>query len=74
MKYCLICGEKIDRPFAATVEHFRPIDLGQWPYVIGNFRTFGLWSGLHANVTLLSPVINTILHWKHRKSRLEVAA
>ena len=70
MSRCLVCGEESKRWFAATVWHFRPIDWEQRHYVLGNFRTFGFWSGLRSNVTLLFPVMNTLLNWRVRKHRI----
>jgi hypothetical protein len=74
MGRCVICGDTTDRPFVAVVWHFRPLDWSQLHWVRGNFKTFGFWSGLRANITLLFPVANTLLNWKHRKSRLEIDA
>jgi hypothetical protein len=63
---CLICGEPTKRPVIATLLHFRLIDFGQWQFVRGTYSAFGLRSVL----TLVSPICNTLIHWKHRKSRL----
>lgn len=68
MKTCIICGEKTERPIAAAVEHFRPIDWEQRHWVKGTFKAFG-WS---AALTLMFPFLNTILHWKYRKMRLVI--
>jgi hypothetical protein len=67
---CVICGDFTTRPFAAMVDHFRPIDWPQRKFLVGNFRAFGFWSGLHSNICLMFPFLNTLLNWKHRKSRL----
>lgn len=72
MKTCLICGRNTTNAFADFVRHFRVIDWPQRHYVKGNFRTFGYWSGLRANITLMFPFLNTIINWKHRKSSLEI--
>lgn len=74
MSTCIICGDTTPSPFTAFVYHFRPIDWEQRSYIRGNFKMFGLWSGLRANLTLMSPFLNTILNWKHRKGKLEFEA
>lgn len=71
-RYCAICGDETIHPFAAFVQHFRPYAGGNWGYVVGNCKTFGFWSGMRSNLTLLSPVMNTIIHWKYRKMKLEI--
>jgi hypothetical protein len=72
MKQCIICGEKTKRPLAAVVEHFRPIDWSQRHYLRGNFKVFGFWSGLRANITLMFPIVNTLWNWKQRKATLDL--
>ena len=72
MKHCIICGGKTSQPFSAAVNHFRPIDWKQRHFVRGNFATFGFWSGLMANVTLVFPFLNTLINWKYRKMRLVI--
>lgn len=72
MKRCMICGDITERPFAAAVYHFRPIDWEQRHFLRGNFKAFGFRSGLRANLTLLFPFVNTLWNWKHRKSYLEI--
>jgi hypothetical protein len=72
MKRCVICGDSTTRPFAAAIEHFRPIDWPQRHFIKGNFKMFGLKIGLRANITLMFPWANTILHWKYRKHGLEI--
>jgi len=73
MKTCIICGDHTSRPLAAVVYHFRPIDWEQRSFIMGNFQTFGFWSGLRSNLTLMFPFLNTILNWKYRKHRLVFA-
>jgi hypothetical protein len=70
MSECLICGDRTDRPFEAFVWHFRFIDLPQWRFIVGNFKTFGFWLGLRGNVTLMFPFLNTLINWKWRRHRL----
>lgn len=71
-KYCMICGRQTLAPVADFVGHFRPYASGNWGYVVGNCKTFGFWSGMRSNVTLLFPFLNTIIHWKYRKMSLEI--
>lgn len=70
---CLVCGDICDKWIQATIHHFRPIDWEQRSFIRGNFKAFGVWSGLRANITLLFPVMNTLFNWKYRKSRLVFA-
>ncbi len=70
---CLVCGEVSAKWIQATIWHFRPIDWEQRGFIRGNFKTFGAWGGLRANVTLLFPFLNTLLNWKYRKARLELS-
>lgn len=42
------------------------IDFSMLRYVRATYQTFGFRSAL----TLASPLMNTIIHWKHRNSRL----
>jgi hypothetical protein len=67
---CPICGQNTTAPFVSAISHFRPIDWEQRCYIRGNFKTFGFWSGLRANLTLLFPFINTVWNWKYRKDHL----
>lgn len=72
MDRCLICNGETSKPFVAFVYHFRPINWADRKYIRGNFKTFGFWAGLRANVTLIFPFLNTILNWKYRKMHLEI--
>lgn len=61
---------KIDggRPFKR--HEFNLLD---WPmrfYVRGNFSAFGLWAGLRANITLMCPLLNTLLNLNRRNKQL----
>jgi hypothetical protein len=51
-------------------DELRLIDWEQREYVRGNFKMFGFWGGLTANVTLVFPVVNFIVNFKRRHSRL----
>ena len=72
MKHCIICGDETKRPYAAAVEHFRPFAWHDPKYIRGNIKTFGFWSGMRGNITLYFPFLNTLIHWRYRKSRLEI--
>lgn len=39
----------------------KPIDFGGFKYVRGTYQTFGLKAAL----TMLSPLLNAIVYWKH---------
>lgn len=41
-------------------------------FVRGNFHAFGLWHGLTANLTLMSPLLNVLINWKHRNQELRI--
>lgn len=66
MKTCCICGESTSKPLRAIWEHLAPIDWSQMSWFRGTFKA----CGLSAAVTLISPLLNTVLHWKYRKMRL----
>ena len=72
MNKCIICGIETDQPIREALWHFRLVDWNQWQFWRGNIRTFGFWSGMEGNLTLSFPIINTLWHWKHRKSRLVI--
>lgn len=55
------------------MSQFRLLDLSMRQYVRGNFVMFGFWGGLRANITLLSPLANLLINWKHRNSHLSFA-
>lgn len=70
MKKCIVCDEPTSTPVREALWHFRLVDWGQWRFWPGNMRMFGFWSGLRSNLTLSFPILNTLLNWEHRKSRL----
>lgn len=72
MGKCVICDGETSHPIKAALHHFRLVEWGQWQYWRGNIRTFGWTSGLRASLTLSFPILNTLWHWKHRKSRLVI--
>lgn len=72
MKRCLICGDETKRPIAATLEHLRLYESGNWGWFKGNMRAFGAWSGFWSSVGLVCPLFNTLRHWKYRKVTLAV--
>lgn len=69
---CLICGEPSEKPIRSTFSHLWLYVPGQWKYLRGNVRMFGLWDGFWGTVYLVSPLLNTLRHWKYRKHRLSV--
>lgn len=68
---CQWCGEVTEHPFMALFSHFWLYQPGQWKYMRGNVRTFGLWDGFWGTIYLIFPFANSLRHWRHRKSRLE---
>lgn len=66
---CLVCGEPTVCPIRAILWHFRPIEHPRvwFGYLRGTYRLFGLRSV----VTLVSPFLNTVIHWKYRHHRLK---
>jgi hypothetical protein len=70
---CIVCGEETDRPSASAFSHFYLYTPGQWKWLKGNMRTFGRFSGFMSTLYLAFPALNTLRHWKHRKSRLDLA-
>lgn len=69
--HCPICGEPTNEVIVSTLWHFRPIQSPKvwWDFVTGTYRNFGVI----AVVTLVSPLLNTIIHWKYRRDRLDIA-
>ena len=65
---CWICGEETKKLWPALWEHLKPIDWEGRYFIKGNYQTFGLRSV----ITLMSPLLNTIIHWKYRKHRLRI--
>ena len=72
MKTCPICGSKTPRPILAALEHFKVWELNQLKYMRGNIKAFGLVDGFMATIYLMSPIINTLRHWKYRKHHLKI--
>ena len=73
MNACPICGERSTRPVLATLHHLRLYESGNWRFFRGNMAAFGRWRGFWSTVCLISPLFNTLRHWKYRKCRLELA-
>jgi hypothetical protein len=69
-KHCIICGDNTKHPIRAALHHFRLVDWNQWQFWRGNIQTFGFWRGLQGSLTLSFPILNTLIHWRHRKSKL----
>ncbi len=44
----------------------------QQGYLKGNISAFGLWHGFIGTITLVSPLLNRIIHWKHRNKYIEL--
>lgn len=56
-------------------DEWKPLDLWTkpWRYWRGNMRMGGgLWSGLQGNITLWSPLLNKLIHWKYRNMHLDI--
>lgn len=71
-RYCVICGEKTEQPFAAAVYHYRVYERGNWKFLKGNQTMFGFWDGLHSTICLAFPFYNTLIHWKYRRHFLVI--
>lgn len=69
---CIICGETTNTPWRSAFSHFWFYMPGQLQWWRGNIKAFGFWSGLHASICLSFPFYNTLRHWRHRKSRLDI--
>lgn len=55
-------------------DQWKPIELwgSPWRYWRGNMA-FGFWLGLRSNITLWSPLLNKIIHWKYRNVDLDIS-
>jgi hypothetical protein len=69
---CLWCGEETTHPVRDLFAHFWIYQPAQWQYLKGNMATFGRWSGFWSTVELAFPMFNSLRHWRHRKTRLEL--
>lgn len=43
-----------------------PLDWSQRHFIRGNINAFGLRHGLWVSVTLMSPLLNTLVYWRYR--------
>lgn len=55
-------------------DQWKPIELWDkpWRYWRGNMG-FGFWPGLRSNITLWSPLLNKLIHWKYRNVHLDIS-
>lgn len=54
---------------------WKPLDLWikPWLYWRGNMRMGGgYWNGLRSNITIWSPLLNKLIHWKYRNMHLDI--
>ncbi|MDE2104486.1 MAG: hypothetical protein KGL39_45040 [Patescibacteria group bacterium] len=66
---CIICGEKLkpgSNRLMSAFWHFRPLEWKQRPWFRGTLKRFGI----SAAIGLMSPLYNTLRHWKYRKAKL----
>ena len=59
--------------WVALWNEWKPLELWDrpWQYWRGNMAMSGnLWDGLRSNITLWSPLLNKLVHWKYRNSHL----
>ncbi len=75
MSICIQYRRKKYNKWVALWDRWKPLDLWvkPWKYWRGNFDMGGtFWQGLRSNITLWSPFLNTIIHWKYRNVHLDV--
>lgn len=75
MKICVQYRRKKYNKWVALWDRWKPLNLRikPWRHYMGNFRTFGFnWKTLIANITLTSPLLNNLTHWKIRHLELHV--
>jgi hypothetical protein len=61
--------------WVAMWDRWKPIELwgSPWKYWRGNMVMGGtFWRGFISNITLWSPLLNKLIHWKYRNMRLHV--
>jgi hypothetical protein len=68
MKRCYICKGESNKPVLDALHHFKLINFVQLEFIKGTYQTFGLRSVL----TLVSPLLNTILNWRHMGKELRM--
>lgn len=69
-KHCPVCGDQVQSRMACIMEHFAFYQPGMLRYWRGNITAFGWVDGLRGSIGLSFPFINTLMNWRHRKSRL----
>lgn len=56
-------------------DQWKPLELWDrpWQYWRGNMhQDGGFWNGLKSNITLWSPLLNKVIHWKYRNTYLDI--
>ena len=65
---CPVCGDETHAPVRAALWHFRLLDLEHKSFWTETRKTFGLLAAL----CLASPLVNILVNWKHRRSKLDL--
>jgi hypothetical protein len=79
LKTCPICGSQAKCTFKehwyhhVWRAHLAPYEPGNFRWFKGNMATFGRWRGFWSTIGLISPLFNTLRHWKYRKHQLVCA-
>lgn len=74
-KLCIKYRRKKYNRWVRLWDEWKPLELWDrpWQYWRGNMRMGGsFWAGLRSNITLWSPFLNKIIHWKYRNTHLDV--
>lgn len=75
MTICVKYRRQKYNKWVALWDEWKPLDLWTkpWRYYLGNFCTFGFnWHTLITNITLTSPLLNKLIHWKYSNMHLHV--
>lgn len=51
-------------------DELKPLDWDKREFIRGNIVAFGWWDGIGGSATLMSPLLNFIVHFKHRGKEL----
>lgn len=75
MALCIKYRRKNYNKWVALWDEWKPLDLWNkpWHFWRGNMRISStFWQGIETNITLWSPLLNKLIHWKYRNMHLVI--